>query len=184
MGDSYSVVITNQAGQLHHRRGTVEVADGEPVRLQEFDSLERAKEFCTRLTRQAPFFRCQVYRGPEKVHEEADAEWPKREQDRLRAASTSAKRRKLAVVLMIAVGSTIGFWALRNLPAASGSLLFGLLISYLTAGLAFSSNEALARDSESIGTRNPTLARAVGIMGLLAAVVLVVTSLLHLVYRP
>jgi hypothetical protein len=74
MGDSYSVVIRNQAGQVLHRNGTVDVADAEPGRLQEYDNLERTKGFCTRLSRQVPCFRSQIYRGQEKVFEAADAE--------------------------------------------------------------------------------------------------------------
>ncbi len=182
MGDSYSVVITNQAGSILYRNGTIDVADGEPVRLQEFDDLERAKELCMRLSRHAPFFRCQIYRGQEKVFEEADADWPKREQERLRTDHTSAKRRTIAVILMVAVGLGFSFWALRYLPSAFGPLVSGLLIVYLSAGIAFGSKEALRRDAEFIGTRNAALARAAGIVGLLAAGALVVSSILHLLH--
>jgi hypothetical protein len=183
MGDSYSVVITNQGGKILHRNGTVDVADGEPVRLQEYDDLEKAKEFCTRLSRQAPFFRCQIYRGQEKVFEEADTEWPKREQERLRAAHTSTKRRTIAVILIVAVGLGFGFWSLRYLPSVFGTLLLGLLIFYLSAGIAFGSKEALRRDAEFIGTANPALARAAGIFGSLLAGFLVVISILHLLHK-
>ena len=183
MVDSYTVVVRHQAGQVLHHGGTVDVADGEPVRVQDFDNLESAKQCCMGFSRAAPFFKCQIHRGQEKVFELADVEWPKREQERLRAAHTSAKRRTIAVIVMVAVGLGFGFWALRYLPSAFGSLGLGAVIFYLSAGLAFGSKESLRRDAEFIGTRNPRLARAAGIVGLLGASALVVASILHLLHK-
>lgn len=184
MSDSYTVVIINQAGQVTHRDGTVDVADGEPVRLQEFNDLEKAKEFCTRLAHHAPFFRCQIYHGQVKVFEEADTEWPKLEQERLRAAHASAKRRTRTDILIRVVVLGFCVWALRYLPSGVGSLVCGLVLFYGSAGIAFGSKESLRSNAESIGTRNPTLARAAGIVCLLAAGALVVTSIVHLLRKP
>jgi len=195
MNDQFTVALVHQAGRVFHRAGTMEVADSEPVRVQEFDNLEQAKEYCARIVRENPAFKCLVYRwedkvresgtidrSEEKVIENANTAWVSGEEMRLRTAHVLVKRQSAFKAVGWLEAGVIGF--LLVLPGAFHFALmaaFGLvgLNLFLIAGTSFASprNYLALIAEETIGTTNPRIARAVCAIGAIVGLLLLAYAL-------
>jgi len=100
-------------------------------------------------------------------------------------SSQQIPMRKTGIIiffLLTAVALAIDdYWELgaaRQIPLALRVLAFGLLFVLFSAEGAFGSRETLAQNAESIGTRNPRLARIACVIGLPVGLLLIVVSIL------
>ncbi len=180
MDGSFKIVVTHQAGKIHHHNGPVEVAEGEPLQLREFGDLEGAKAFCKSLAAVAPYFKCRVYRGAEQVFEQADAEWLKRELERLRAAHAMARRRGvlfasacIGAVLVTTMAFLPGLSVYYG-PAMLAFIAFLILLEAIPNVL--TTDAKLEQAAELVGTRNPRVARVMYFLGILVGLGLLVLA--------